>query len=103
MSSVVEDFTLGSARVVVAEFVQEFILVAIVPIRELTLCLRIPLILFMVLIGPERNLKLFVLVSDVSHSSVFGLVWAMVHDGVQIVKVLLTMICFRGAIRSLFL
>jgi len=82
----------------VAELVQKFILVAIVPIRELTFCFRVPLIFFVLFVGAERNLELFVLVSDVSHDSVFGLVRSVAHNCMQIVKVVLTVICLLGSV-----
>ena len=64
---VIEDFTLGSTRVIVTELVEEFILVTIMPVRKLTFCLWVPLVFFVFFVCTERNLELFVLVSDVSH------------------------------------
>ena len=87
----------------VAELVQKFILVAIVPVGQLALSFRIPLILFMLLVGAEGDLELFVLVSDVSHNSNFRLFGSVVHNRVQIVKVVLAVICLLGSVWCLFL
>ena len=103
IDSVVEDLTLRSAWVGVAEFVKDFILVTIVPIRELTFCGRIPLIFFVLFVGAEWNLELYVLVSDVSHNSEFRVFGSVVHNSVKIVEVLLTVFCLLSAIRRLFL
>ena len=52
---------------VVAEVVKEFVLVTIMPVRQFSFSLRIPLVFVVVLIGSKGDLELFVLVSNVSH------------------------------------
>ena len=95
---VIEDFTLWSTRVVVAKVIKEFVLVAVVPVRQFYFGLRVPLVFFVFLVGTVGNFELFVLVSDVSHESVFGLVRSVVHNCMQIVEELLTVFCLLSAI-----
>ena len=57
----------------------------------------------MLLVGAEGDLELFVLVSDVSHNSNLRLFGSVVHNRVQIVKVVLTVIRLLGSICCLFL
>ena len=95
---VIENLTLGSTRVCVTELVKEFVLVTVMPVRKFTFCLRVPLVLFVLFVGAEWDLELFVLVSDVSHGSVFGLVRSVAHNCMQIVEVLLTVFCLLSSI-----
>ena len=83
---------------IITELIQEFILMTVMPVRKFTFCLRVPLVLFVLFVGAEWDFELFVLVSDVSHDSVFGLVRSVAHNCMQIVKVVLTVICLLGAI-----
>ena len=75
---------------------------AVMPVRQFTFGFRIPLVLFVVLVGAKGHLKLFVLVGDVSHNSEFRLFGSVVHNCMQIVKVVLTVVCLLGSIRCLF-
>ena len=69
----------------VAELVKHFVLVAVMPVRQLAFSFGIPLILFVLFVSAEWDFELFVLVSDVSHNSIFRLVGSVVHNCVQIV------------------
>ena len=51
----------------VTELVEEFVLMTVMPISNFTIVLFVPLVLRMFFVSAEGNLKLFVLVSDVSH------------------------------------
>ena len=87
----------------VAKLVEHFVLMAVVPVRQLAFSFGIPLVLFVLFVGTERHFELFVLVSDVSHNSNFRLFRSVVHNRVQIVKVVLTVICLLGSVWCLFL
>ena len=82
----------------VTKLVKEFVLVAVVPVRQFAFGLWIPLVLFVLFVSTEGHFELFVLVSNVSHNSVFRLVRSVMHICVQIVEVLLTVVCLLSSI-----
>ena len=49
----------------VAELIQEFVPVAVMPVGNLTVVLFVPLVLFVLFVGTEGDFKLGVFVSDV--------------------------------------
>ena len=65
VTSVIKHLTLWCARVVVTELVQELVLVSVVPVGNLTIVFRVPLVLLVVLVGTIRYLELCVLVVGV--------------------------------------
>lgn len=87
----------------IAELIEDFVLVAVVPVRQFAFGLWIPFVLFVLFVGAERNFEPCVLVSDVSHNSNFRSVGSVIHNRMKIVKVVLTVFCLLGAIRRLFL
>ena len=82
----------------VTKLVKEFVLVAVVPVRQFAFGLRIPLVLFVLFVSTEGHFELFVLVSNVSHNSNLRLFGSVVHNRVQIVKVVLTVICLFSTV-----
>ena len=65
--SVIKDLTLRGPWVSVTELVEELVSMAVMPVGNLAVVLLAPLVLFVLFVGAEGDLKLFVLVSDVCH------------------------------------
>ena len=69
----------------VTDVVKDFVFVTVFRVVQPTIFFGVVLVFFVVLVGAEGDFELFVLVSDVSHNSIFRLVGSVVHNCVQIV------------------
>jgi hypothetical protein len=65
--SVIKYLTLRGSGMIITEIIEEFVLVSVVPVGNLTVVFLVPLVLFVMLVSAEGDLKLFVLVGDVCH------------------------------------
>ena len=69
----------------VTDVVKDFVFVTVFRVVQPTIFFGVVLVFFVVFVGAEGDFELFVLVSDVSHNSIFRLVGSVVHNCVQIV------------------